>query len=242
MRRIFLSFIVLLFLPFGQLFAQTAANNNGFYTVKFAKDTVRIGQEFRVFYASESGLKNFKAPSFDVSKIKVGAESLPYSAKDRPWVDGKRVELDLKGYSFFITPVDTGNCVIPGAAAKVNGKNLESPSMSIYVLPMYEELQDCELKLVPNKPVSGVPFEFVISSKFRFDVNPVVSFDSLTVVNERPKVGMTMDQSGSRYTYTYKLVAEYAGNYTIPAFDVFVSRKAYSLKNFVFEVKERSAK
>lgn len=238
MRKIIFPFLVLSFSSLVSSFAQTADENNGFYSVKYAKDTVRIGQEFRIFYASESGLKNFKAPSFDASKFKVGAESLPYSAKDRPWVKGKRVELDLEGYSFFVTPVDTGACVIPGASAKVNGKHVESPSLAIYVLPLYEELQDCELKLLPSKPHKGVPFEFVITSRFRFDVNPVVVFDSLTVVNERPKVGMTMDQSGSRYTYTYKLVADHAGTYTIPAFDVFVSRKVYTLKNYVFEVKD----
>ena len=139
MRSIFLSVFVLFSLfATAPLSAQNAVENRGFYLVRYAKDTVRIGQEFRVFYASESGLRDFKSPHFDNTKFKVGAESLPYAAKDRPWVGGKRVELDLKGYSFFITPVDTGLCVIPSARAKVGGKVMDSPADTIYVLPLYE--------------------------------------------------------------------------------------------------------
>ena len=242
MRTFFLSIIVAPFLCVGTLFAQTAVGNNGFYLVRYAKDTVRVGQEFRIFYASESGVKNFKAPQFDNTKFKVGAESLPYSAKDRPWVDGKRVVLDMKGYSFFITPIDTGLCVIPSADAKVNGKQVTSPSDTIYVLPLYEELRDYSLKLVPAKPTAGKPFEFVITSKFRFDVNPEISLDQFTALTERPRVGMTMDQSGSNYTYTFRLVAEQPGDYTMPAFDVYVSRKRYTIMPYVFNVREDGSK
>lgn len=242
MRTYFLSMIVAPFLCVGTLFSQTAVGDNGFYLVKYAKDTVRIGQEFRIFYASESGVKDFKSPQFDNTKFKVGAESLPYSAKDRPWVDGKRVELDMKGYSFFITPIDTGLCVIPSADAKVNGKRVTSPSDTIYVLPLYEELRDYSLKLVPAKPTAGKPFEFVITSKFRFDVNPEICLDQFTALTERPRVGMTMDQSGSSYTYTFRLVAEQPGDYTMPAFDVFVSRKRYTIMPYVFNVREDASK
>lgn len=242
MRTYFLSMIVAPFLCVGTLFSQTAVGDNGFYLVKYAKDTVRIGQEFRIFYASESGVKDFKSPQFDNTKFKVGAESLPYSAKDRPWVDGKRVELDMKGYSFFITPIDTGLCVIPSADAKVNGKRVTSPSDTIYVLPLYEELRDYSLNLVPAKPTAGKPFEFVITSKFRFDVNPEICLDQFTALTERPRVGMTMDQSGSSYTYTFRLVAEQPGDYTMPAFDVFVSRKRYTIMPYVFNVREDASK
>lgn len=138
MKRIFLSLILTSFFSMGTLLAQTAAGNNGFYTVRYAKDTVRIGQEFRVFYAAESELKNFTSPEFESTKLKVGAERLPQSLKDRPFVDGKRMELDLKGYSFFVTPVDTGWCVIPSASAKLGKKTIQSPTLPVYVLPMYE--------------------------------------------------------------------------------------------------------
>jgi len=242
MRRIFLlSIFVSLLMCAGDLSAQTAVVDNGFYLVKYAKDTVRIGQEFRIFYASESGLRDFKAPQFDKAKFKVGAESLPYAAKDRPWVEGKRVELDLKGYSFFITPVDTGLCVIPPARAKVNGKSADSPADTIYVLPLYEELRDCSVKVVPAKPVAGKPFELVITSRFRFDVNPEVSLDQFNALMVRPRVGMTMDQSGSSYTYTFRLIAEQPGDYSIPPFDVFVSKKKYTVKAYDFTVREGSA-
>ena len=106
---------------------------------------------------------------------------------------------------------------------------------------MYEELQGCELKVVPSQPVAGKPFEFVITSKFRLDVNPELSLEQFKALTERPRVGMTMDHSGSRYTYTFRLVAERPGNYSIPPFDVFVSRKTYTIKAFDFIVKEGSS-
>lgn len=242
MKRIFLSLILTSFFSMGTLLAQTAAGNNGFYTVRYAKDTVRIGQEFRVFYAAESELKNFTSPEFESTKLKVGAERLPQSLKDRPFVDGKRMELDLKGYSFFVTPVDTGWCVIPSASAKLGKKTIQSPTLPVYVLPMYEQLSDCEVKVVPAKPKAGTKFELVVSSKFRFDVHPVLDFDQFQTIADRPKVGMTMDQSGSKYTYTYVLVADSPGSYTIPAFDVNISRKAYTVQPFTFEIKESASK
>ena len=239
MRSIFLSVFVLFSLfATAPLSAQNAVENRGFYLVRYAKDTVRIGQEFRIFYASESGLRDFKSPHFDNTKFKVGAESLPYAAKDRPWVGGKRVELDLKGYSFFITPVDTGLCVIPSARAKVGGKVMDSPADTIYVLPLYEELRDCSVKVVPAKPVAGTPFELVITSRFRFDVNPEVDLDQFNALMVRPRVGMTMDQSGSSYTYTFRLIAEQPGAYSIPPFDVFVAKKKYTVNSFGFTVRE----
>ena len=241
MRRIFLSIFMCLFSFWAQSYAQTAVENQGFYLVKYSKDTVRAGQEFRIFYASESGLRDFKSPQFDNAKFKVGAESLPYAAKERPWLGGKRVELDLKGYSFFITPVDPGLCVIPSARAKVGGKMMDSPADTIYVLPLYEELRDCSVKVVPAKPVAGKPFELVITSRFRVDVNPEVDLDQFNALMVRPRVGMTMDQSGSSYTYTFRLIAENPGSYSIPPFDVFVSRKKYTVNTFDFVVRGDTA-
>lgn len=226
----------------GTLSAQTAAGNDGFYTVRYAKDTVRIGQEFRVFYAAESELKNFTSPSFESAKFKVGAERLPQSLKDRPFVDGKRMELDLKGYSFFVTPIDTGWCTIPSASAKLGKKSIQSPELQVYVLPMYEQLSDYDVKIIPAKPKAGTKFELVVSSKFRFDVHPVLDFDQFQTLAARPKVGMTMDQSGSRYTYTYVLIADSPGSYTIPAFDVSISRKVYTVQPFSFVVDENTQK
>ena len=81
------------------------------------------------------------------------------------------------------------------------------------------------MKVVPAKPVAGKPFELVITSRFRFDVNPEVNLDQFNALMVRPRVGMTMDQSGSSYTYTFRLIAEQAGDYSIPPFDVFVSKK-----------------
>lgn len=210
--------------------------------VRYAKDTIRVGHEFRVFYAAESVLKNFKEPQFDSSKWKVGAQSMPFAIKDRPWVDGKREELNLSGYSFFVTPVDTGWCPLPSATAKVDGKMLSTPAYGVYVLPLYDPLAGCEVKMVPAKPVAGKQFELVVSSKTRLDVHPEIDFGDLKAIITRPKVGMSMDQSGSKYTYTYLLMADQAGTYSIAPFDVYISRKAYTVSEFNIEVRENPNK
>lgn len=100
----------------------------------------------------------------------------------------------------------------------------------------------CEVKCFPTKPIVGKQFDLIVSSRVRLDVQPEIDFGALNPVIIRPKVGMSMDQNGNKYTYTFVLKADSVGSYKIAPFDVVVSRKTYTVDEFIVEVRDEPGK
>lgn len=120
----------------------------------------------------------------------------------------------------------------------VRPEELLKARLSQDTIQITPEFTGYEVKIFPTKPIAGKQFDLILSSKVRLDVQPEIDFGSLTPIISRPKVGMSMDQRGSKYTYTFILKADSAGFYKIAPFDVIVNRKAYKVDEFNIEVRE----
>ncbi len=97
-----------------------------------SKQTVKVGERFRVTYEINQDAENFKSPNFGSFRVLSGPSTSTNSGVQ--WINGKMTTTYSRTYSFILQPTKEGENIVSPAVAFVDGKKVESNSLKITVV------------------------------------------------------------------------------------------------------------
>lgn len=117
--------LILLILPIC-LFAEEITFNGS------AKNTVAVGEQFRVTYTVNARSSDFTMPEIKDFNVLSGVNQS--SSSSFQFINGQMTSSVSCTYSFYLEATKEGTFTIPPATVKVNGKKIESNSITITVV------------------------------------------------------------------------------------------------------------
>lgn len=97
-----------------------------------SKQTVKVGERFRVVYEINQDADNFRSPNFGSFQVLSGPSTSTNSGVQ--WVNGKMTTSYSRTYTFILQATSEGDVNISPATASVDGKRVQSNSLKISVV------------------------------------------------------------------------------------------------------------
>lgn len=124
--------LMLLYLFAPSIYAHSAGDNITFRAV--APDVVAVGEQFRLSYViNTQDVRNFQAPAISGFNVLMGPSQSRSS--NMSMINGKVTRSSTITYTFILKATKKGTYKLNSASAKAGGKDIESNSLKIKVLP-----------------------------------------------------------------------------------------------------------